>query len=282
MQLDATKVLRFIEQQFSSGRFGQARLLLQLFETDHQTRRNNERNLFFEEMVLRFLSVRSTPAQTLANPDASLGMLLRANGISLNTIGPDQQRQSEWRTALKDSLEDTQLDVLLRFVPGPRWRPGQEADDPLAALRQHFSEHDAREFVRQLTLRVYFVTLYPGATGFEYLVVNYMAWMSERFEMIPTRILPRLHRESTLGQISINGSLGQLIDELFADTSMTLGPPDDDPLIAAFHASEDLLEDLDIGDVAAAEYDLGGIVSYQLFEFDPGTAEALLRLNRLT
>ena len=98
----------------------------------------------------------------------------------------------------------------------------------------------------------------------------------------PTRILPRLHRESTLGQISIDESLAVILDELFSTTSMPLGPVDDDALIAAFHATEDLLEDLDIADTAAAEYDLGGIVSYQLFEFDPGTAEALLRLNRLT
>lgn len=282
MQLDATKVLRFIEQRFSSGRFGQARLLLQLFETDQQTRRNNERNLFFEEMVLRFLSVRSAPAHTLEDPDAGLGKTLRANGIQLNTLGPDQGRQAAWKSGLEETLDDAQLDVLLRFVPGFRWRPHWTAADPLAALRDHFGEQDAREFVRQLTLRVYFITLYPGATGFEYLVVKYMEWMAERFEMIPTRILPRLHRESTLGQISIDESLAVILDELFSTTSMPLGPVDDDALIAAFHATEDLLEDLDIADTAAAEYDLGGIVSYQLFEFDPGTAEALLRLNRLT
>lgn len=282
MQTDATKVLRFIEQRFSSGRFGQARLLLHLFETDLQTRRNNERNLFFEEMVLRLLSARNAPARTLEDPDATLPTILRENGIVLNTLGLDGPRRRDWREKLAGQLKDVQLEVLLRFIPGLRWRPYWTSDDPLVGLRAQFDEHDAREFVRELILRVYFVTLYPGATGYEYLVVRFMEWMAERFAMIPTRILPRLHRESTLGQMSIGESLGRLIDELFADTKMDLSPPSEEDLVAAFEATEELLEEIDVSDIPAAEYDLGGMVAYQLYGFDPGGAAALLRLNRLT
>lgn len=282
MQLDATKVLRFIEQRFSSGRFGQARLLLQLFETDLQTRRNNERNLFFEEMVLRLLSVRSAPAKTPDDPDATLGRTLRENGIILNTLGPDRERVDGWRNGLSDALEDIQLDVLLRFVPGQRWRPYWMGDEPVAAVRTQLGELDLRDFVRELTLRIYFVTLYPGATGYEYLVVQFMEWMGERFQMVPTRILPRLHRESTLGQMGIRESLSRLLDELFANPKIDLDPPDDGELTAAFEATEDMLADVDVSDIPAAEYDLGGMIAYQLFGFDPGSAAALLRLNRLT
>ena len=51
--------------------------------TDQHTKRNNERNLFFEEMVLRFLAARSAPANTVPEGDSPRS-LLTLNGIYLN------------------------------------------------------------------------------------------------------------------------------------------------------------------------------------------------------
>ena len=47
------QVLALIEQKFANGFFSQARILLQIFETNQETRQNNERNLYYEEMILR-------------------------------------------------------------------------------------------------------------------------------------------------------------------------------------------------------------------------------------
>src|SRR5690606_29831748 len=48
----ANEVLGLIERKFSQGAFTQARILLQIFETDAETRLNNERNLFYEDMIM--------------------------------------------------------------------------------------------------------------------------------------------------------------------------------------------------------------------------------------
>ncbi len=281
MQMDATKVLRFIETRFAQGSFGQARLLLQLFETDQQTRRNNERNLFFEEMVLRFLSARSGPRVPAKTEDTSFGEVLTLNGISLNTLGHDEERVAAWRALLPADVDDVTADAVLRSVPGPRWRDHWRRGNPVESLTGQFAVDAAQRFVHDLTMRIYFITLYPGATGFEYLVANYLEWMAERFDMVSTRILPRLHRESTLGDHSIDESLSALIDELFENTTMSAVSPTDEQVAKAFGSFETGLDDLDMNDIPAGEYDLGGLVAFDLFDFPAGSFETRFRLSRL-
>jgi hypothetical protein len=262
--------------------FGQARLLLQLFETDQQTRRNNERNLFFEEMVLRLLSSRTGPAHLPAESEKrGFGEVLSQNGILLNTLGQDEERVSSWRSLLPDELDETMADAVMRIVPGPRWRDHWRKGEPLELLRRQFAIDAAKRFVRNLTLRVYFITLYPGATGFEYLVVNYLEWMDERFDMVATRILPRLHRESTLGEHSIEESLSLLVEEIFENTSLEMRRPSTEQVATAFGAFEAGLDEIDLAEVPDGEYDLGGLVAFDLFEFPAGSLETRFRLSRL-
>ena len=68
MNEKGAQVLNLIERKFASGNFSQARILLQIFETNNETRQNNERNLYYEEMIRRLDAVPQkvkplTPAQ---------------------------------------------------------------------------------------------------------------------------------------------------------------------------------------------------------------------------
>ncbi|MEO1268651.1 MAG: hypothetical protein AAFX99_11165, partial [Myxococcota bacterium] len=49
----AQEVLSLVERKFSQRSFKQATILLQLFETDQSTRMQNERKLFYEDMIQR-------------------------------------------------------------------------------------------------------------------------------------------------------------------------------------------------------------------------------------
>lgn len=53
IQSRAQEVLGLIERKFSQRAFQQANILLQLFETDQSTRLQNERKLFYEDMIQR-------------------------------------------------------------------------------------------------------------------------------------------------------------------------------------------------------------------------------------
>ncbi len=53
IQHRAQEVLGLIERKFSERAFQQATILLQLFETDQATRIQNERKLFYEDMIQR-------------------------------------------------------------------------------------------------------------------------------------------------------------------------------------------------------------------------------------
>jgi hypothetical protein len=53
IQARAQEVLGLVERKFSQRSFQQATILLQLFETDHTTKLQNERKLFYEDMIQR-------------------------------------------------------------------------------------------------------------------------------------------------------------------------------------------------------------------------------------
>lgn len=283
MQADAQTVLRFIEERFSSGLFGQARLLLQLFDTDPGTRRNNERNLFYEEMIVRFLSERPGELPSLdAEGDftAKATALRETRGVQLHTYSYDGARDADWE-ALWPSSSVSGAFATPRPVPGPRWRPHWEERDVVECITEQFEYRGVREFVENLTRCVYFVTLAPGATGFEHLVVRYMEWMGDHFSYVPTRLLPRLHRSSTLGEVGISEAFAAIWDELEPkDTTVDEAFSDKeireavDAVINAFCADD--------VDVPRGEYDLGGIVAMRLFGFDAGDTATALRIHRLT
>lgn len=281
MQADASNVLRFIEQRFAAGRFGQSRLLLQLFDTDPMTRRNNERNLFYEEMILRFMSSRKTPGRVpVDDDDGALADVLARNDVRLNTFGTPPESAATWIDALANSNESSRL-AAINLVPGPRWRQHWKEGSPVQALARQLDQRGARTFVANLTRAVYFITLAPGATGFEPLLPRYIQWVAAHSDMIPTRILPQLHRASTLDERSLEDALNDVLDEFFQSSDLDAVSFDEANVASAFEALEARLADVDISDVVEGEYDLGGMLLEQLFEFETGDPAITFRLNRL-
>ncbi len=289
MQEHASTVLRFIEERFAQGCYGQARLLLQLFDTDAGTRRNNERNLFYEEMILRFLSPREVevpiPDATDDAPDTiALEQVAEAlatvYGIRLQTFSQDGPRHEDWNKVWSGG--DTNDITLEDVVPGPRWRSHWRARDVGETVMEHFEFRGARAFVENLTRCIYFITLAPGATGFEHLVSKYIDWMGAHYSMVPTRILPTIHRLINVGDLSISESFTSVWDDLEPLAHTADEPFSDEEIRAVLAKLTDDFADADFSDIPPGDYDLGGLVAMRLFGFEPGDLGAELRINRVT
>lgn len=293
MTSDAQAVLRFIEDRFSRGHFAQARLLLQLFETDAATRRSNERNIFYEEMMTRLQSRRTTPVPEPAKPEDDAGdaaplafddaaeLLASTFSIRFHTFGRDVSVADAWTETLNDYPAGATA-AALNVVPGPRWRPRLRTGSTVASLAEQFATRGLRTFVANVTRAAYFVTLSPGHTGLEDLIFQYVEWMGDRFSTVATQILPRLHRESTLGDRGIGEMIDVIWDEELSQSSFVRHAWEADELEGAFERTVSRLNAEPPVGVPEGEYDLGGLVAFELFGFDPGSFERTLRLSRLT
>ncbi|MFB6373044.1 MAG: hypothetical protein ABEN55_08005, partial [Bradymonadaceae bacterium] len=115
----ARQMLRLVEEKFDDGMFSQARILLQLFDADESTRIENDRNLFYEEMILRFGIQRRHPVgsgiheqleqrvETVdegANDlDELFDWLAETIYVSFDVYGRDSEEVAHWRELAEKS-----------------------------------------------------------------------------------------------------------------------------------------------------------------------------------
>jgi hypothetical protein len=299
IQRDAQSVLKFIEEKYSTGRFGQARLLLQLFDTDEATRRANERNLFYEEMILAFMSKRETQldefrkmdyqrviANAMLSDEEGLAQIVRwlaANaGIRLNVFGQRPEDFQIWDEALATISEAARSPFLL-FVPNEKWRLSSEFGMPiLLAIQQHLDRRILRDYTLGLTKVAYFITLAPGETGFENLLLRYIDWVTEKFDTVATRILPQLHRSSTLEEVGLGDCLERAYQTHFAHSKFGTGVFSPEAVREAVLAVRGNFAHLDLNTIPEGDYDLTGMILDQLVGLELPEFAHSLRVHRLT
>ncbi len=300
IQREAQTVLRFIEQRFTEGRFGQARLLLQLFDTDAATRRNNERNLFYEEQILCFMSKREADveepkdmsfdravAESLSAPGEGLvaiaHWLEQHAGVRLNVLGRPPSDVTMWEETLAEADHDARA-VMLDLVPGWRWRSVVEHLDRSLAdvVFEQVTERGLRAYVSSLTRAVYFVTLAPGSTGFESLLMRYLEWIGANFDTVPTRLLPEIHRDSTIGESGVGEALAAAYDGHLGESRFGSGAFSREAVAEALTTLHERLRHLDLAAIPEGEYDLGGMVFDELVGLEYEDISHAFRVHRLT
>ena len=300
VQREAQTVLRFIERKFSEGYFAQAALLLQLFDTEPSTRRNNERNLFYERMILRFMSKRerAVPANVLqaiektqkafeSGDPESLARYLKALDdadirFHIRTRRPNDE--GAWREALDFAEGSSALDNAVRIVTPPRWRELMAFDGSLEdAFAAHWKETSIRAHVTRLIEAIYFIVLATGRTGFEPLILRFLDWLDETFDCTSTRLLPDIHRKSTLQNYGINESIDVAYQtHLSEPSSEHLGHFEKEAITKAIQAVNADLITLNASETPAGDYDYAGLVLDQLLGVGFERLSDRLRIHRLT
>ena len=227
------EVLSLIERKFSNGNFSQARILLQIFETNNETRLNNERNLYYEEMILR---LDATPTNTMTLPSSILENVPNANSSdeeilrALNACEQtadiqfllylrNQNELNRWQEALTPLPEHIQ-EYLLDYVPVIRWRHIGSLEEP---LRSQFGRHMTFEMLRrhvQQKLRMcYFILLASGSTGYEWFIFSFTEWSKTYFNVDVREVFPMLHRSGIVDGICLQEVL-DIVTERFYGAAM--------------------------------------------------------------
>ena len=298
IQAEAQEVLRFIEARFASGRYAQAGLLLQLFETDAATQRNNERNLAHEEIALALTSNRTgavtadmraefnlVASQAIASGPEGLRLLAAWYAarcdVRFHVDAHDVDALAQWGEALVD-VDDEAREHLLELVPPWCWRPLDWLDGDVDTLMfGHAARIGIDEAIRKLTRSMYFIVLMPGRTGFEPLIVEWARWGQRVFDDPITRVMPDLHRRTVVLEQRLSAAM-----DAVADTWLTRHELHDtiraEAVTAACGAVLERLTSVDPSMVPEGDYDLGGLVLDELLGFRPRRVTDSLRLHRLS
>lgn len=322
LQRRAQEVLGLIERKFSEREFHQANILLQLFETDQSTRVQNERKLFYEDMIQR-LGIRRRDAlsgsvsqtirehfedisRALQSGDQTFGAeedddLLQNHGRfvpvtrSLNWLAEEYQirfcvllRDPEmtrsWREVAKLG-EDVYASAMERIVPPARWRLTREYEEVplLQVLKSHLSLNAIQEYVRTLTRSCYFVLLAVGDTGLEGFIDTYFDWLKDKFQIDGTAFIDRLHRESTMGEQTLQETLDAIYEEFFAEVFDKIRDEiTPERLDDAVQNMTALFQKADLAEVAPGYFNLGGFVLDQLLEVPYPSNEFSFKLHRIS
>lgn len=298
VQSEAQVVLHFIERKFEDGRFAEAEVLLRIFDTDPANQRSNERNLFYEKMILRFTSNRGrmlssarldswrrVGADALTRSTEGLVVLTRwlaqESEIRLHLQARNPIELSHWEEALSE-LDHTDRLAIISQLPPSRWRELSEHanDSVIEAAMRHISELTFEAHVDELIRGVYFVILATGRTGHENLILRVLRWLEKNFDGDTYRVLPDLHRMSTVEGRGIGEAL-EIVRASYL-TGAKIGQYSKEEISEAILLVQNDLIELDIDKVPRGDYDLGALIYDKLIQFDYGSIEDAFRLHRLT
>ncbi len=296
----ARRLLTLVEQKFGEGLFSQARILLQLFHTDEQTRINNDRNLFYEDMILRLgirrrhrmsaeelkrFTVLLSDVRTPAGARAVATWLGDVCLIHLQSFNRDPVQIQNWNDLLKLAKRDGAKENFLRYLPPRRWRPvgGASEQSIVERIDKHISIDTAREYVICQIKTCYFVLRAVGDTGLEGFLDTFFDWSTNSFGIDGTVLMPELYKRSMMDPEPMSVILEEIYDKHYAAATLDLLDAFTESQIeAALYDALEAMGACDLGEVAPGYYDLGAFVFDQLFGVAYPTSEFPFKVHRLT
>ena len=299
VRMRANEVLSLIERKFSQGAFSQARILLQIFETDHETRLNNERNLFYEDSIMRLgvrrrhevdrderddIRKRFSTASIVRDADLKklLGAISKEYYIKLCLAQRDPAAEETWQDLFTAHPEAAER--LLRYVPPVRWR-SVDTIEGLSVFEQsrlYLSPQVLQEHILRLIKMAYFLLLASGDTGFEDYIYCLTEWMRSHLDIAPLRVLPRLHRRSVLDELSLREVLDELYLSDIASAVEERVDISEKKLKAAWMKLFAAFATMDINEIPPGHYDLSGFLLDQVLDFKQPEPYFGFKLYRLS
>ncbi len=275
------QVLSLIERKFGSGEFSQARILLQIFETNEETRLNNERNLYYEEMISRLdmvlgknKGIQHVLVDAAVADNASdeaiikaLNAIERENDAHFCLYLIDQAETTQWMDAL-DSIEPEIRDYIMEYIPVIHWSPIGLLAEPIGSqIGRHMTFEMLRRHVQNKLRMCYFLLLASGNTGYEWFIFAFTEWSRIIFGVDVREVLPMLHRCSVVESMCFQEVLDIVTDRFYgpAMNRVTMTPEDLD--IAYRKVIQRLLAN-DACDIPKGSYSFGDFILDELLPFD--------------
>ncbi len=291
---------RLVEQKFEKNQFSQARLLLKLFPSNRPTQVNNDRQLFFEEMIYRMGIQRgglsgggeslpaSLEAADLSDDDGTrtrLSQLAEEMGIEMYVYTRKPGDVERWNELASVCSNQAAAEALVERIPPRRWRRIEARGERTVAtaLREHLVRPMAREVVIGHIKTCYFILRAVGDTGLENYLDAFFDWSQTQCEVDATAYLPRLHSQVQENQRLVDDIFAEIYDEYYgAQIADRLDGLDDEAMAEAFEMAMGTIAGVDVTDVPEGQFDLGALVLDAHLGLDYPTGAFAFKLHRLT
>ena len=296
----AREMLRLVEDKFDEGLFSQARILLQLFDADEGTRIENDRNLFYEEMILRFGIQRRHPVgegicqefeERLGGfgdgsdeLDELFAWLDETLYVTFDVYGKDSRETEAWRSIAELSERPGAVERLLDVIPPSRWRLlGQFSDSAIDMLEAQFTEEYVAEYINEHIKTCYFILRAVGDTGLEPYLDVFFDWIDEEFGVDGPGMMPWIYNETTANERLVEEIFDDLYEERFCERVQSQREAwSREELEQAVEDAVEQLSEADLGEIPPGHYDFGRFVLDQLFEIEYPTGEFPYKMHRIT
>ena len=288
------QVLSLIERKFGSGEYSQARILLQIFETNEETRLNNERNLYYEEMISRldmsFARTKGIPhplVEAALENDASDEVLFKAFQTIEHDLNAlfclylvDQNENTQWQQALA-SVEPEVREYITEYIPVIQWRSiGQLSESLESQISRHMTFDMLRRHVQNKLRMCYFLLLASGNTGYEWFIFAFTEWSRIIFGVDIHEVLPMLHRCSVVENMGFQEVLDIVTDRFYGPAMNRVTMTPDDLVIAYKKVIQRLLSN-DASDIPRGSYSFGDFVLDELLPFRYENPSFAFRLYKM-
>jgi hypothetical protein len=281
-------MLKLAEQRFTDGRFAQARILLDVFDTEPATRRNNDRTLFYEEHVSALLSQR---VQGLARHENLKGPATLASWIAQDLprarITLHALQTVDWTPATHHLPQPLQADaegLLAQQLVAAAWRPvgdGTTREELAARLADHATHATLEDWVERWMRASYFIALATGRTGYEQVLLSWLRAMGRLFHVPSMTILPAVHRIATHPQHSVSDGVQIQLERLFSALAPDAALPAHADIEATLDTLARQLFDPQASGVPGGAYDAGALALDHLYGMDDIPLALRMRVHRL-
>ncbi|RVU47867.1 hypothetical protein EA187_00070 [Lujinxingia sediminis] len=271
---------RLVEQKFAAGSFGQVKLLLQLFPANAETRISNDRQIFYEDMILRMgirrrQALRAEVVDVLkaelsaerlredVHAPAIFATLQERAGIAMHLYTREPSEVEPWRQVAQKVELTRGRAYLMGMIPPRRWRAVSERSERplLRLLNEHLVKPMARDHIIQHLKATYFVLRAVGDTGLEPYLDDFFTFSSEVCGVDAERFMPEIYRRTLGNAESIGGIFLDIYARHYQDVvEARLDSLDDAAIIRAYDQAMGALASCDVAEQAPGEFNLGGFV----------------------
>ena len=295
------RLAKLVERKFGEGHFSQARLLLQVFPANAETRINNDRQLFYEEMILRMgirrrahlleevtEDIREALSEISLDDEEEVrdGFRCLAEGAQAQmcVYTRDQSEVERWKTVVSDSKVPGAEAYLLKLVPPRRWQGVWKEDRSLRqVLREQLVRPMARDHVVGHLKTAYFILRAVGDTGLEGYLDCFFEWSERVCGVNAVKHLPEIYNRTLSPREMIDPVFNDVYDRVYREpVGDVLKTLDTARVDEAFEEAIRRIVGADLSGLAPGNFNLGGFVFDSLLEMEYPTPEFGFRLHRLT
>src|SRR5690554_568649 len=292
----ARKVLQLVDQAFQAGELAQCEVLLALFDTEKETRRHNERNVFFDRYTRRLFHQRRKQLspekinefRTLAHEDgdeawvqSTLAWMSEHAGVVFASKQVDPEM-----AARVDRLDGAQRRAIRSVVrtgmPYERFRPieaGANLQEIARRMTVRLVQSGPRSNMSHALEAAYFITLSTGKNESDELLFEMDPWLQQTLGVDTPTMLASIHRiarsESTLLRDALERALNEEAPRWVFSSRFT-----QTQIRSTINHLPHRLRDLDIQSVPEGLYDLEQFVGDLALEVPQRRLSRRLRLRR--